>query len=170
MTTTPVITKSLGDGRVVTVAVHIGQTGEPDATVRIDGKRQPGSFAALRRPTAVGDITITHAVGRVGLTATEAVVVQEAMRALAQLPECRAAALRAERRDLVDDYRAAVDAERDRQAAAHDRGDMLGAMRPHDGAINAAREAVRRFDAAHPGIAAKAEAERSDATDRHMWD
>lgn len=156
---TAVITKSLKSGQ--TLEVMIGKGNRPE--VLIDGETAcAGLPEELRKPQ--GDVT--HHIGRkVGFTADETAAIMAAYRA-ANPPT-----LREQRGALVNELRGL----QDNQDADYERGHESdgsaahAAARKWDAKIEAARQAVADFDAAHPEVMEEVAAEKAERVQRNRW-
>ncbi|APU20966.1 hypothetical protein [Actinoalloteichus sp. GBA129-24] len=155
--------KTLRDGRTVTIVRdHRGVL----AAKLADGSTLArGVLERHPRPPAP---EITHRLGRLGLTTSEAA---EAERLAAQPRLAPEMPLVDQREALVRRITSAIDADSDDRARAHDAGNPAGYYRgrkaQNDLAIAAAHRALGDFDRAHPEVV---EQERArSAADVQRW-
>jgi hypothetical protein len=160
-----ILTKALSDGREARVVIR------PDWTIEaLVGDESLGTGSnQLTRPVRAGNgRLITHAIGNLGLTADEDRQISDAWGAAYA---ARPRSLDEQRAELVEVLNGAAYAYKADKVAAQDRGDVAAAVMMDDCKVEAARAALARFDEAHPEIAAKIEADRDAAAQRHaMFD
>ena len=154
-----ILTKTAKTGQTITVSLR-GTTLE----VALDGKTvASGSLQELATPR--GDVT-HHLGGKVGFTAAEAETLRAAQRAASPPSPAEQRRLLAARPGGLQDER----------LAAYERGHASDGSAAHaaagrwDAEIEAARQALAEFDAAHPEVLAAIRAEKSEIAARHAWD
>lgn len=167
MTPVTIFERKTRDGRAVVGSIE-RTMGMTSLVVTLAGKRvfagAPGIITVQVRQQNGIPSEYTHIAG-VPILASEYAAYQAAADATSEPVD-----LGAQRRQLVADYNALCEAQEDAYNRAHDRGDArAGTIRDaYEARIDAARQAVIDFDAAHPEVMAQIGIERADGVARAL--
>lgn len=164
------ITYQAGNGAQIKIEVR-EYLDEAIVHASIDGKMQTMSKPAmLTPPKKVGDVTVVAHIGNIGLTQERLDMVQQMIGALQAEINARPAVqlrkLTAQRNLLAENIGHIIDAAHEdhmryiEQASEH--GFAKRGARDYETEEQAARAALAEFDAAHPEVIAKIEADKAE--------
>jgi len=142
--------------------------GMASLSAKVAGKRFDGQLIAKRGLPGGA----THCIGQVCLSAEEAARVAEAVAAYEVAdPEIAAARLRSQREAIVSRIAAAREAAEHAREQAWERADDRGGVseNEYDARAKAAHIDLAAFDAEHPEVVARVEAEKKAAVERNLW-
>ena len=175
---TPVLTKTTSAGKVI-VSAYEPLPGAVQFSATLNGQKLIGAGGSVRPYTVAGKPEITHVLTNgktaIGLTATEAAILEQARENVAMRHAASSAgrleALLTERRSLVAEVRGLEDEAAARKAAAFDAADERYwiARADDDTVIAAARVALATFDAAHPEVIEHLRREHGARVERNAW-
>lgn len=154
----PLITKTTRDGKQLVITQHGG-----DFVATLDGAQilqvaTPGMWVAAKQLHILG--------GKIGLSRQEGEMLIAARRAWAD-----GIVVEPTRADLIATYQGLLDEQAAVYERAHDRQDAraMQIRMSYDAKIEAAAQAIRDYDAAHPEEAAAREAARAESLERNRW-